>query len=362
MTTTLPLPTSIDDVDATWLTAALRSTAAADGRVVGIERTRIAVELGFLGDLARVTPTWADGSGPASVIVKLPAATEARRAVATALGMYRREVRFYEQIAARVAGLEAATCYYSYLDEAMQSFVLLLSDLGPARAVDQIGGCSRVDAELAVDRLADLHAAFWEDDTLAGLDWLGAISDLPFAGAIGRAFAASWPVAQEMFSTVLSPELRAFGDRYCALLPEMTARLSAPPFTLCHGDFRLDNLFFAAGGRLGVCDWQLASTSRGARDVAYFLSQSVAPALRADIERAMVDRYVVRLRSLGVSDYDFDTAWEDYRLATCLSFAYPVVAGTTLVEGSERGWRLACAMFERSGRAVTDAGVATLFG
>ena len=74
-------------------------------------------------------------------------------------------------------------------------------------------------------------------------------------------------------------------------LPSMVTRLSEPPFTLSHGDYRADNFFFGGDGDLVVCDWQLVDRSRGARDLAYVLSQSVTPELRAQLDRPLVDRY-----------------------------------------------------------------------
>ena len=139
------------------------------------------------------------------------------------------------------------------------------------------------------------------------------------------------------------------------LLPDLVARLSEGPFTLSHGDYRLDNIFFGAGDvALKVCDWQLVDRSRGARDLAYFTSQSLIPELRAEIERSLVERYVERLVSHGVDDYPFDVAWHDYRLATAFGFVYPVIAGGSLDHADERATNLTGEMFRRSVRAIVE--------
>ena len=57
--------------------------------------------------------------------------------------------------------------------------------------------------------------------------------------------------------------MKQFGDRFTELLPNIVSRLSEPPFTLSHGDYRADNFFFGDDDDLVVCDWQLIDRSRG---------------------------------------------------------------------------------------------------
>ncbi|PYV29185.1 MAG: hypothetical protein DMG22_23655, partial [Acidobacteria bacterium] len=55
-------------------------------------------------------------------------------------------------------------------------------------------------------------------------------------------------------------------------------RLTLPPRTIIHGDYRLDNLFFGqAGGvdTLAAIDWQISARGRGVFDVAYFIAGSL---------------------------------------------------------------------------------------
>src|SRR5437868_3593889 len=125
--TELALPKSVDEITPEWLTAAMQSTKSATGTVTAIDTVPIGVGVGVVGALFRLTPTWADGDGPATVIAKMPSSPSARF-VAETLSMYRREVRFYEQLAARTP-MPHATCYYAQLDWDTQDFVLLISDL-----------------------------------------------------------------------------------------------------------------------------------------------------------------------------------------------------------------------------------------
>lgn len=353
MTASLSIPRTADDITPEWFTAAMQSAGAATGVASAVDVTPIGVGVGLVGSLARVTPTWVDGTGPATVIAKFPSPADSSRFVAAVLGMYRKEVRFYQELTDRCA-VPHADCFYAVHDEASDDFVLLLGDLAGGRSVDQLDGCTQAEAELAIDRLADFHASFWNDAALVDNGWLGRLADSPFPESIAFSFEQSWAPVQELFGERMPEKIVALGDRFPGLLAELTARLSEAPFTLSHGDFRLDNIFFNDDGDLALCDWQLVDRSRGGRDVAYFLTQNLETELREALETALVERYVKRLESHGIADYAFDVAWEDYRLGALLTFAYPVIAGGGLDHADPRATELTRKMLDRCIAAITD--------
>jgi aminoglycoside phosphotransferase (APT) family kinase protein len=166
---------------------------------------------------------------------------------------------------------------------------------------------------------------------------------------VSAAFAGAWDPIQEICTGLVTPNVKALGDRFVELIPGLMAKLSEPPWTLSHGDYRLDNMFFSddPSRPLVLCDWQLYDRSRGPRDLSYLLSQSMEPALRAGCERALVERYVAGLAANGVTGYDIEQAWSDYRLATLFDFVYPVIAGGGLNLANERAVLLARTIFER---------------
>lgn len=353
MATIAFMPRTAEDMTSEWLTEVLRSTGAATGTVADFHIVPIGVGIGLVGALARVTPTWVDGTGPTTVIAKFPSPAASSRFVAAVLGMYRKEVAFYEELAARAA-LPHAECFYAWFDYETHDFVLLLGDLSGGRSVDQLDGCQRADAELAVDRLADFHAGFWNDPALVDNGWLGRLADSPLPESVAYSFEQAWASVRDRFADRIPPEIAVLGDRFAGLLPDLTARLSAAPYTLSHGDYRLDNIFFYDTGDLAVCDWQLVDRSRGGRDLAYFVTQSLTSELRAELERSLVERYVARLAANGVTDYGFDVAWHDYRMATLFAFAYPVIAVGGLDHADERAEALCVEILDRCIAAILE--------
>lgn len=336
MTTTFP--TTSAALTPEWLSSALGT------KVTDIEIEPIGVGVGLVCDLVRVRLSH-DGDGPETLIAKFPSAFEANRFVALVLQMYGRETRFYRELA-KDTPLSSPRCHAVEHDVDADEFVLLLEDLEGARVVDQIAGIGRADAELAIDQLARLHARWWNHADLESVLHLG---DSPYPEAVSAAFASAWEPIQEICTGLVTPNVKELGDRFVDLIPGLMKRLSEPPWTLSHGDYRLDNMFFSddPARPLVLVDWQLYDRSRGPRDLSYLLSQSMEPKLRASCERALVERYVAGLVANGVDDYDIEQAWHDYRLATLFDFVYPVIAGGSLNLANERAVELARTIFGR---------------
>jgi hypothetical protein len=113
-----PIPTSVDEITPAWLTAALRERGVLRAaRVVALEAETLGEGEGFVGRIARLRLRL-DGSepgAPQSLIAKLPTRVRANRATGEMLGVYEREILFYEELAADVA-IRTPSTYYAALD------------------------------------------------------------------------------------------------------------------------------------------------------------------------------------------------------------------------------------------------------
>ena len=214
--------------------------------------------------VVREPPTRA---GPATIVLKLAAADTASRATGVGLGIYAREVRFYDELAPRIGG-PLPSCSLALFDESEGWFTLLLEDARDAEPGDQIAGCSIAQAHLAMRALARLHAPVLGDEALAGSDWLNRPSP------INQALVAQLlPGFLERYGERIAPEHRALCERFVARLDAWLADRRGPQ-GLVHGDFRLDNLLFGAPGGatpLTVVDWQTVGWGGAMTDAAYFL-------------------------------------------------------------------------------------------
>ncbi len=214
-------------------------------------------------------------------------------------------------------------------------------------------------ARLALEEIAALHAGWWNRPELADL---GATIQ-PFGqGAwigTGARHAAAWPAFAPFVAERASPELLRIGERMADAIEPMMVDMARGARTLCHGDFRADNLMFApGGGGLVTIDWQAPLQARGAFDVGHLMSMSVTTALRRAHEAALLHGYHDRLTAAGVSDYPYDAFFHDYRRGLLIGFTYVVQAGPAADFAHPRALALFDSAVRRLDAAVQDHGLA----
>ena len=331
-----PDPTTID---ADWMTVALRRAGLLGdgGRVSGVAAK--GVGNGLVGDSFRFTLTYegeAKGA-PASVVGKFPARDPASRKSGTDHMLYIREVSFYRELAKTVA-IHVPRALVAEIDPATDDFTLIFEDLGPARQGDQLTGCSLEDARTAMGQAAALHAPRWGDASLLEIDWL-AIRPQQLSGMVTEQLPAIIGLFADRYDGMLEPEFMDLVRRLPATLTAQRQGTAPAPLTVQHADFRLDNVMFdVQGGRhpMATLDWQTVTVGPGATDVAYFLSAGIDPQLRRDHERDLVSLYHSELVRRGVTGYDRETCWTDYRRFATHGVLMGVFSALS-VERTERG-------------------------
>jgi Phosphotransferase enzyme family len=337
---------TVEQVDASWLAHVL-GHAGVDATVRSVTTDRVGT--GQMGSCFRLHIDYANGAGPAQLIVKLPA-TEADSRAAGMLG-YRCETSFYRELADRIS-TRIPRCFFTAFDESTNGFTLVLEDLAPAEPGDQIAGCTIDEALAAAVNVAGLHAATWNDPSIRELGWL--IPDLTAmpeftAELLVKAtdqFLQRYPVEPSTASV-----LRSFTERFGAWA---TGR--SEPYSLLHSDYRLDNLLFApasANDPVIAVDWQVVTVGLPLRDVAFLLATGLSPADRRAGERGIVEAYHRRLGQLGVTDYDAQRCWNDYRYAL-FQAPFITVLGAFVGQRTERGDRMFTVMADRSATAIDD--------
>ena len=324
------------------------------GEVHACRLEQIGIGVGLMGRLYRAHLS---GSGvPESVVLKFPTSDlHARSAVCEALELYLREVRFYQEIGL-ANPLRPARAYFTAVDELTHDFILVLEDLQRLRVADQTVGCTPDDAETVVDAVANHHAHWWQSDRLAELPWLKTYSAPPFPQTLAENFATGWPRFLDVAGGDLSPELRAFGERFPSLVPWYLDQIARPPVTFFHGDLRLDQLFFAVDADdppVTALDWQISSLGRGAYDLAYFISQSLSTETRRSCEADLIERYAQRLAERGI-DYPATELHRDYRLTTAWCFVYPVLGAGKFDIANDRQVELLRTMAIGAATAIED--------
>jgi hypothetical protein len=341
-----------DDLTSAWLSQALGHG------VTGFDVSPVGT--GQMGSCYRIGLTGSPQL-PASVLLKLPSSDAGTRAMVA--GAYRTEVRFYTEVLGTV-GIHTPQCLAVTEVDDGGRFAILLQDMAPAEQGNQIAGCTPDQARDAAVNLAGLHGPRWCDPTLLRIDGLKP-SDADDAALLASVYGPATETFLDQLGDAVSPQTR---ETLLACVPAAEAWTLARSerFGLVHGDYRLDNLLFAAGADTPVVaiDWQTLSLGLPARDLAYLLGTGLSISDRREHERSLVAEYHAALVAYGLedmADYSLDLCWEDYRFAM-LQGPLVSVFGCAYGARTKRGDAMFAVMVERSCAAMRDLGTLEMVG
>ena len=358
MSAVVSIPRYPGEVTPEWLSAALsKGRTSVEVSAVDV----VAIGTGQTGATYRVTAKYATDPGdlPQTFVIKLPAQDDTVRD-RVVIG-YRSECTFYSTVADRVR-VPTPQCFYCEITEDAMDYALLLADQAPAVQGDQIAGCGEQQARLAAVALAGLHGPSWCDPFWLDLPGMGfPRADEASAKGLGDVAIMSADITLEKLGDRMSAEDReTFTTTMGLVTPWLLANQDR--FALLHGDYRLDNLLFDPERTwVSVVDWQTLGVGLPARDLAYFTATSLNPQLRPTIEKDLVRDYHRALLGYGVTGYDFDACWRDYRLGVPQA---PLISalGFAFAAGTERGDDMVLTMLERGCQAIRDLGTLELIG
>lgn len=333
------------------LTPAWFSEVLPGGRTVqAVTAEEIGADIGFIGKVYRCHLTWAGGDtsedSPASVIVKMPTDNDTNFALGDAAQFYEREITVYRHLRSRL-GVRTPNYLYSAMDpdpvawlerpllflidklplggvnrtldfllkvggKNKRRYVLIIEDIDDARPPTQAEGGSLDDAHAALRVLATFHASNW-----MCADLVAAQPRLWPMDRAQRIFQARYvknlPDFVERTKGMVDPAMLTRLDAIQERLPQIVSQLGAEPWSLLHGDYRLDNVLFRANGELVVLDLQAVLYGRPAFDVAYFITTALSPD-HVHEEQALLHTYHDTLVAAGVTSYPFDTLVADCEL------------------------------------------------
>ncbi|MCR9106891.1 MAG: ecdysteroid 22-kinase family protein [Gammaproteobacteria bacterium] len=290
----MEIPTHLDDLTPSWLSAALRVPVRACSLLNAHAGTtgRALIEL----DYAEASTL------PSRLFVKLPPTDEMQRAFVTSSGMGLREVRFYQQLSGEVP-LRVPRCYFAAAHDSGDAYIMLLENLTDNGCtfnnISHFYSLAYVRKVLAA--FASLHAAYWESPRFsADLDWL----QPPLQHDIALPLIES---ALEQYAGQMPPVFTQMGELYLHKTDAIHALWAQGPQTLIHGDVH-DANFFMDNSKVGFLDWALVARGPAMRDVGYFLASALQ---QGDLRglRALVEYYRRELASHGVAPPQYDVLW-----------------------------------------------------
>ena len=349
------IPANLDEVTPAWIAECLGPEPTS------LRLAPMAEGVGMMSDMAIIHLGWPEGAGqPDSLVIKIAAGNDTNRAVARQFRLYLKEVSYYRDLAPRTRA-RSPRVYASGLDQA-QNFFLLMENVSDYRMGSQLKGATLKECQLCIDFLAKLHASF--RDNLENVDWLPSMSNSENAKNMVTGCELGWTQLLDYFGEFVPDNINAHREDYIANIGNLQEKLDQPPGTLIHGDFRMDNMLFGQKPEhepLMVVDFQGPLKGNGIHDLAYLMSHSARTDVRREHEQSLLRRYVDGLAAEGVTGYDYETAWQDYRIGVLYAWTVAVVIAGTLDPANERGYAWMSKMVERNGIAINDLDCLELF-
>lgn len=289
---------------------------------------------GYIADVVRLELALKDGSSLPCVL-KLQANNDSNlNKMAGALDLYGREFYFYESISPYI-NISIPKFYGIVKDADLQSRGILLENLnrpgfhlGFDLNKQPIGTTLRV-----IDRLADLHARFWDKDLGTIFPLLRKNDDALFRPSWPRYVQANWAEFEDKWASVLSPKQLALGRAIVAKFDVIQEYLSQGHLTLCHGDVKSANIFFrdatpaccappAAGDQKEYepyfIDWQYIAHGKGVQDLVFFMIESFEVSSMQRYNILLKHYYYAKLTEHdSAKAYDKNTYMLDFQLAAC---------------------------------------------
>jgi hypothetical protein len=359
------LPQMPSGITAEWLTQVLQDngTLNAGTAISELRREQVGEGAGMMSELSRLIPTYrfANGndarSAPASFIAKYPSQNSTNRELAMLMNLYEREVRYFAELDPLTTA-KSPGAYIAELDG--DNFIILMEDMSDYRVGDQIVGATLEETQVGIDELAKLHATFW--GKVDNISWIPHVSNSYHATNLHGMLPSAWDKMLRVFGELIPDHFIARKDDLLGSIPALQAHTDRPPVTLAHGDFRMENLLYGTKPEhhpVVIIDWQGPLLGRGMQDVTLLMGESTQTEVRRAHEHALVRRYVDGLAELGVKNYGFDEAWDDYRHTHLHNWGYTILV-CGLDATNERAFAWMSQMLLRKLATTDDLGLLEL--
>lgn len=352
---TVPMPAAIEDIDAAWLTRALRTRSPG-----------VTVLSSEIVDMIRGTCTkirfrlTMDEVGRAAGIpeyVMLKSGYEPHSAAMYFMLVI--EARAYGEVLPAL-GLRSPACYFAGQDG--HQGVVIMDDLKACgvRMCHPLVPQTREEITRRISALARFHAQSWDTpDFHPGGRWDWVTETIPADGG----YMGHFLNPEAWRKRVEGPQAAAASIRFHKLdwmrmaIDKLIILAERTPHVLLHGDTHLGNLYVDLDGEPGFFDPQ-PHRWPAMQEIAYQIGGTLDPADRRHWEADLVLRYLDELRRHGVQSFSFDEAMSQYAAFLSLgymiflineSFFQPVAINTAYVA------RFSSAMLDNNTTSVLNA-------
>ena len=343
------IPGNMTEVDEDWLFSLLQNdTKFETDKIVNINREPVGEGIGQSGEFNRVEVTSESGA-TTNYFLKLRAPLHGLHPVAMRYKMYEKEVRFYNELAAKMEVRTPNVLHADY-DASEEKVVLLMEYMDGWSSPDQLTGASHQQTKAALKELTKISAPFW--GRTQEVDWLPDFQADFLRETIGDMQACE-AIFFDRFGEHLSISREDF-SRMVASWSTILDKLSDGILTFTHYDYRVENLFFSQDAeRVAVIDWQLIAAIRPSWDFAYLIGTNIATDDRRQHEKEYINLYLSELKARGI-DYSESQLREDMKWTLLGISTIPVIGGANFDASNERSFELFKTIAQRHFETIAD--------
>lgn len=203
---------------------------------------------------------------------------------------------------------------------------LLMEDVSDGLFPSERIALDQDDQDIMLDKLAELHARYWESPILESLPWLhqmddflyimGPLDHLNYTGTWAKSLPQMVKESWEMAMTLLPHTLQ---ELFLSPTSDITSQWKDLPRTMVHGDTKIANFAKGRDGRLCLLDWAFAGHAPCTFDIGWFIA--VNASRLAEPKEAVLLKYRSMLEThLG---YTLDEElWQQLEQAGIVSGAF----------------------------------------
>lgn len=370
-------PYTIKQLTAEMLTNILQSDGALpeNGSVKAVKSKMFGEGEGLLSVMHRLELSYgadADPKWPTTLVAKLGPPAAKTRIIGAVLGLFEAEVNWYLNQMPEKSGVPAPKVYYA-AHGGYGRFVLIMEDMAPARVIDQHLGATQSEATTAVKALAKLHARYRGrvHEAVETRDWVRKTTDEEYAKLLKGAYHEAFKTLDEERYAFFGLEMGQVSAVHEVLayidetydehfqLDEMHNSRPASSHaqfvtTLCHGDFRGENVFISKSGGVEVIDYQLVREGQGAADLNYFIQSTLATEARRQHEMDLLRLYLDEMRANGCEDLTATELLLTYQRGLIMPLLIFCIGQKDVNTDSQRGRDLIKLMAVRLEPMLTD--------
>ncbi len=237
--------------------------------------------------------------------------------MANELGLYEREYYFYESLSKYVP-VNTPIFYGLVKDENFNNIGILMNNLVNLDYKLNLNlNNEKIDISLKIiERLAELHAKFFNKDLKKNFKELKKHNDSMFNPKWNNFIKENWPKFKSKWSNILTNEQIDKAEWIVNNFQSIQDSLSDKNLTLCHGDVKSANMFYKQneyGYEPYFIDWQYICEGKGVQDLVFFMIESFEINTINQYKNLFKDYYYIKLKENGVQNYSKEDYEKDFQ-------------------------------------------------